>query len=74
MRLLINQYRNTAFNLEKIDSLYRDGLFIDVLYSGKDEVLASYSSRENAEKAFRRILTEIASGAAIIIAPAEKAD
>lgn len=69
MRLLINQYRNTAFNLEKIDSLYRDGCFIDVTYDNRDRALASYSSKEDAEKAFNRILTEIASGAAIIIAP-----
>lgn len=52
MRLLINQYRNMAFNLEKIDSLYRDGCFVDALCSDKDEVLASYSSREQAEEAF----------------------
>lgn len=56
MRLLINQYRNMAFNLEKIDSLYRDGCFIDVVYERGDEVIANYDSGEMAKAAFDRII------------------
>ena len=70
MRMLVNQYRNMAYNLDKIISLYRDGCFINVIYDRGDEVLADYNTGKMAEKVFQKILVEIAkNNSSIIMTP-----